>query len=271
MKELSLHEIWDVSLEILVEVDSFCRKNNIRYSLAGGTLLGAVRHGGFIPWDDDIDIMMPRPDFDKFCKTYNGINSKCYSIASGNSYVPFARVCDTKITLAHSYLPWATEEMGLWIDVFPIDGIADDKEMFLSKKTQIEKFYNKMYLTRSKYAKFSFNRSLIWNLKVLIKKIIYSQNDVFELMNKYWDIVKISDFSSSEYCGQLAFPCYYPKEYYPTKWFSEYVEMQFCGKSFWGIKDYDAYLSNYFGDYMQLPPIDQQVPKHSEHTFFWKE
>ncbi len=270
MKELSLHEIWDVSLEILVEVDGFCRKNNIRYSLAGGTLLGAVRHSGFIPWDDDIDLMMPRPDFEKFCKTYNGINTKCFSIANGNSYMTFARVCDTKKTFAHSYLPWATEPTGVWIDVFPLDGIADKKEIFLSKRSQIDKLYEKMYLTRSKYARFSFKNPLIWNVKVLIKKILYNKNDYFELMRDYWDTVNASDFNSSNYCGQLAFPCYYPKEYYPTKWFNEFEEMQFCGKSFRGIKDYDAYLKNYFGDYMQLPPEDQRVAKHSQHIFYWK-
>lgn len=270
MKELSLHEIWDVSLEILVEVDGFCRQNDIRYSLAGGTLLGAVRHGGFIPWDDDIDIMMPRPDYEKFCKTYKGLNTKCYSISTGNSYLTFARVCDTNKTIVRPYLPWATETTGLWIDVFPLDGIKDDNVMFLSKRSQIEKLYMKMYYARSKYARLSLKQPFLWNLKVLIKKILYSKNDVFELMEKYWGVVNISDFNVSEYCGQLAYPCYYPKEYYPTKWYNEYEEIHFCGKYFWGIKDYDAYLSNYFGDYMQLPPEDQRVPKHNEHSIFWR-
>ncbi len=84
MKELSLHEMWDVSLDILIEVALFCRDNNLRYSLAGGSMLGAIRHEDFIPWDDDIDLIMPRPDYEIFCRTYQGKNTKCYSVATGN-------------------------------------------------------------------------------------------------------------------------------------------------------------------------------------------
>ena len=96
------------------------------------------------------------------------------------------------------------------------------------------------------------------------------RNDINELNKQYWEIVNLCDFESSENCGQLAFPCYYKKEFYSSKILKEYAEIEFCGKKFMGVKDTDSYLRNYFGDYMQLPPLDQQVPKHNEHKVYWK-
>lgn len=131
MRHLTLQELQQFSLDILKDVAGFCEKNNIRYSLGYGTMLGAVRHKGFIPWDDDVDIMMPREDYEKFRTIYK---SKLYSfIDSRNTpdcYIAFGRVCDTKKTLASSCIPWVKKDVGVWIDIFPVDRVPDDKDTF---------------------------------------------------------------------------------------------------------------------------------------------
>ena len=99
MKEMTLREVQLFGLEILKDVHHFCTLNGIRYSLAYGTLLGAIRHKGFIPWDDDIDIVMPRPDYEKFCKTFKSdAGYDIFSPVEGDCYLGYARVCDLKRT-----------------------------------------------------------------------------------------------------------------------------------------------------------------------------
>lgn len=123
MKEMSLREIQLFSLEILKDVHDFCISNDINYSLAYGTLLGAIRHKGFIPWDDDIDIVMPCPDYERFCKIYRSKKWRLFSPVNNDCYLNYSRVCDLDKTWVLS-LPWCKESpTGLWIDIFPIDGI----------------------------------------------------------------------------------------------------------------------------------------------------
>lgn len=263
--------MWNVSLDILIEVDTFCRANNIRYSLAGGSMLGAVRHGGFIPWDDDIDLIMPRPDYERFVHTYVGRGTKCYAVELGNSVIPYCRVCDTKRTVVEEYMPWASEKTGLWIDINPVDGIGESHESFLAKGKLISAAYSRMYQVRGSIAKLDIRRGVLWNLKILAKKLLYGRYDILQLEKEYWKILNLVDFEQSENCGQLAFPCYYKKEFYSSTILKEYADIEFCGRKFMGVKDTHAYLTNYFGDYMQLPPKEQQVPKHNEHRIYWKE
>ena len=114
MKEMTLNEIQNVSLEILKDFHKFCVKNNLTYSLDSGTLIGAIRHQGFIPWDDDIDVIMPRKDYDILCKTYR--SEKGYKIISNinqSSFIFFARICEMDKTVVYTDLPWYKEETGV--------------------------------------------------------------------------------------------------------------------------------------------------------------
>lgn len=100
MKEMTLREVQLFELGIRKDVHEFCMANHINYSLAYGTLIGAIRHKGFIPWDDDIDIVMPRPDYDRFCRTYKSqAGYEIFSPIQGNSYLGYTRVCDFKKNL----------------------------------------------------------------------------------------------------------------------------------------------------------------------------
>ena len=124
MREMSLKDIQGVSLDILNEIHEFCQGNSIRYTLYYGTLLGAIRHNGFIPWDDDVDIAMPRPDYDRFINSY--VSKKGYKLFSReineneNVYIPFSRVCEMEKTMVISpIIPWCSSLTGVWIDIFP--------------------------------------------------------------------------------------------------------------------------------------------------------
>ena len=126
MKRLTHKELQDFSLEILTDIADFCEKEGLKYSLAYGTLLGAIRHKGFIPWDDDIDIIMPREDYNRFRETYK--NRKFIFVDSNNTpdcFIAFGRVCDTERTITRSYIPWHGKSIktGVWIDVFPVDHV----------------------------------------------------------------------------------------------------------------------------------------------------
>ena len=131
MKRLTLKEQQEFSLDILKDVAGFCERNGIRYSLGYGTLLGAVRHKGFIPWDDDVDVMMPREDYERFRVSYR--SDKYSFIDSRNTrdcYIAFGRVCDTVRTTSSSCITWVRKDVGVWIDIFPIDRVPDDLETF---------------------------------------------------------------------------------------------------------------------------------------------
>lgn len=131
MKELTIREQQLGVLDILKDVHCFCVKNGIRYSLAYGTLIGAVRHRGFIPWDNDIDIVMLRQDYDLFINRYESSEYKVAShiVGKNDCLIAYARVYDPARTIA-SGANWASFETGLWIDVFPLDNVPSDQSLF---------------------------------------------------------------------------------------------------------------------------------------------
>ncbi len=119
MQQMTLEEIQAKSLCVLKEFHEFCTKNDIRYSLAYGTLLGAVRHKGFIPWDDDIDVMMLRPDYNRFVTLYKDNDDfACFADERKNCLLAYARLADIKSTYVTPASVWANRDTGIWIDIF---------------------------------------------------------------------------------------------------------------------------------------------------------
>ncbi len=147
MKEMTKQEQHALLIDILAKTHDFCKKNNIRYSLGGGTLLGAIRHKGFIPWDDDVDIMMPRPDYERFIKELEGVDSNLYiqNYHTDNSFHrEWTRVCDNRTVIYY-----ISAVSGVFIDVFPIDGLPDEKETLEYIET-IDKLRIKLWRTTKK-------------------------------------------------------------------------------------------------------------------------
>ena len=173
MQKMRLKDIQSVSLEVLKDVHDFCITNDIRYSLAYGTLIGAVRHQGFIPWDDDIDIFMPRPDYEKFCKIYPSEKYKLISSYDQDSYLAFSRVCEMDKTLVKEFVPWCKCDTGVWIDVFPLDGAEENKEEWDARYREATKMWQLVYLNRGARNKFSHDLSFIQIIKLLAKKILF--------------------------------------------------------------------------------------------------
>ena len=172
MKEMTLQEVQKVSLDILKDVHDFCESHNIKYSLAYGTLLGAVRHKGFIPWDDDVDIIIPRPDYERFCREYYSSHGyKLYCPEDPANYMVFARVCDNEHTLVKTNHPWASEQTGVWIDIFPFEGLPSDEGDFLNLVKRIRGVAKIVYRLRfGKFLKLSETNGVKDFFYCLIKK-----------------------------------------------------------------------------------------------------
>lgn len=268
MKEIELEELKSLQLDILIKVHEFCLRNNLNYSLTGGTLLGAIRHKGYIPWDDDIDICMPRPSYNKFLQTFNGFYKDLTVYApelDKNYYAPYANVCDDRTVLEEGVNGHRNDVIGVKIDVFPIDGIVDNKEC---QKT-IEKkvlWYNR--ILSSKRSIISYDKSLLDVIKLLIKKMVFSVYSFEAIQKKIMQLVTKFSFDEVNSVAQQSFLPYGLKVY-SRELFEDYTDVDFEGYKFKSMKNYDVYLRNLYGDYMQLPPKSQQVPKH-DFIAYWK-
>lgn len=270
MKRIELNELKSIQVEILSKVHNFCVDNNIRYSLTAGTLLGSIRHKGYIPWDDDIDIAMPRPDYDRFLNSFNGAYPDLYVIApelNWNFYAPYANVCDNRTVVYENSNGHRGIEMGIKIDIFPIDGVPADYSVYMSKLKRIQ-FINKI-LWGKRFEISQINLShFSTSLKILAAKVLFSYRSYASFQKELNQIVRSHPFESSEYAHGWSFSAIESR--FKREIFEEYINVPFESSSYYAIKDYDTWLTALYGDYMKLPPIEQRV-NHHHFEAYWKE
>lgn len=269
MKELALNEIQTLSCEILDEVHRFCTGNSIRYSLAYGSLIGAVRHNGFIPWDDDIDIVMPRPDFNLFCSTFTSERGMRCLPPGGDSWLAFARVCDTARTKQRSFLPFTSADTGVFIDVFPLDGMPSDRIEFKKLADKASRIYRREIKMRSAMSQDAPTTSLLQKAKQAIKKVIRRGN-IEKTVSTHIEMLAHTEYEKATHVSQQTCADNGTKEYVPKEWFTDLALHDFEDRQFLITRQYDKVLRACFGDYMQLPPEKDRMP-HGGHTkFYWK-
>ena len=270
MKEIGIEELKQIQLDILLDVHAFCMDNGIEYILTGGTGIGAIRHKGYIPWDDDIDIAMTRPNYDKFLQSFNGYYKHLEVYApelDWNYYAPYANVCDVRTIVDEPLIGHNGYQIGIKIDVFPIDGVLNEAE-YLTRRKICGKCNYRMGVKRRKlYEEWKINKKkciYYLGLKLLMAFIPYSyfQKKIYREATKY-------QFSDAPFASPLTFPNSKPL-LYRKDWFDNYIDVEFEGKKVRFISRYDDYLKELFGNYMELPPEEQRVAHHGFRAY-WKE
>lgn len=273
MKQMENAQIKECSLQVLKALRSVCQANGLRYSLTGGSLIGAVRHQGFIPWDDDIDIMMPRPDYDRLVQVVGkgdyGFDLHCVEL-EGEAYpYPFAKACCRGTRVVEQAAREDSVPLGVFVDIFPVDG-AGNRYGFSRFRVMCFQFLHGLKIAanwtrfqRSKLRKWYYEpfRYFCYLLsRVLGQKRLNHQLDRF---------LRAKSYAKSAYAGRLVGD-YGSREVMPKGIFETYIPVTFEGEEFSAIADYDTFLSRLFGDYMQLPPKEKQV-SHHDFRAYWVE
>ena len=276
MKELTLPEIQQVSLGILQEVHDFCVSRGIRYSIAYGTLIGAVRHGGFIPWDDDIDIVMPRPDYDRFFAEFTSKTLLAVSEKDKDSYLAFGRVYDIVRTTCETLIPHEKNYSGgVWIDIFPLDGAPDDFGEFSSRADKLKKLWRTQIRCRCSKNSFRGLRRLCSNYKDFLWFSAIKLSCTGDLLLKkanaeIADIDRQIPWGTTGHWAQICCLDCGDRDYHNAEDFTSVVKLKFEGREFLAMNGYDSVLRKIYGDYMQLPPEKDRKPKQGFLHFYWK-
>ena len=268
-KEISCEEMKSISMNILKEVHEFCLANKIRYSLAYGTLIGAIRHKGFIPWDDDIDIVMPRADYDKFISTFNGSSEYMKVVApeiDWNYYAPYANVYDTRTVLVEPRNNNRGFGIGVKIDVFPLDGTPKDEQAYI-RQCKCVNFYKRILAAKRRPLKYCMGDYKML-MQVLVAKIFFSPFSYSQIQKKIHDIALRYEFEASEYVDNVVYSANFAKRHRRIC-YDHYVCKLFEDGEYMVASGYDEILRAIFGDYMQLPPEDQRVTHH-DFEAYWK-
>lgn len=267
-KKINVNELKQIQLNILKHVDKFCQEHQIQYFMCGGSLIGTIRHRGFIPWDDDIDIMMLRDDYERFVNEYSAIKEATYKIHSSRNvegwYLPFAKIEDAntvfKENIENKYI------IGINIDIFPIDNVPENQDQQNAMFKSWRKWFNihgLKLMSTVKGRSFFKNAALVFfhqvlaliPYKYLVKKI---ESNAMQYIDQ-----------ETKYCG-IAVWGYGKREINFKSNFDSVIMMPFEDITVPVPVGYDNYLTSVYGDYMKLPPIEKQI---SHHVFeaWWKD
>lgn len=267
MKIIDVIELKNIQLDILKHVDSFCKTNNITYFLCGGSAIGAVRHKGFIPWDDDIDIAMLRDDYDRFIKTYSENDTSVYKLhyfkLDHKVPYPYVKIDNSETVfleeLENDY------KMGVNIDLFPVDSVPESlekqKEIF-SKYDRLVKIFTVKRLPLKR------RRGILKNIVLALSHVMFSFRSFRSLIRSFEDnALKYKD-EDSKYCAGIVWG-YGRREINLKENWSEALYVPFEDMMVPVPKGYDGYLSSVYGDYMKLPPEEKRI-SHHHFIAYWK-
>lgn len=273
MKIISIEELKALQVEMLVCVDQFCKKNNIRYFIGYGTLLGAIRHKGYIPWDEDIDIGMPRPDYDLFLRNFNGTYENLFVNApelDWEYFEPYANVYDNRTILYEEENSHHGIEVGVKIDVFPLDGVPEDITEY---RIHRKKLRNLNSIRGSKKEKFwaHFIKTLRTRkgVRAFLKRFLRPFTSYAEIQKEIRSLAVKYNWDSSTYVDKITFQNL-PETRLPRKVYEDYIEVPFEGHMFKSPANYDLHLKSIYGDYMKLPPVEERVFQHGFKAY-WKD
>ena len=265
MDNVTLRKVQLVQLEIAKEIDRICRENDIAYFLAGGTLLGAIRHKGFIPWDDDLDVGMLRTEYEKFLEIAPEKLSPRYKMLDWNSDPNYPHPMGKIIKRGTVYREGKRHddaEQGIWVDIFPYDNALDFDKSFkrrgfhlkvlrglIRAKSHYQTWYSDDGIILSKYIK---------NLPFRILAVFFKKD---RLIRKYEIISKLDENKDNKFVYENGTEDY-DKWCFPKTIFTTFVNSEFESYPFSIPKDYDKYLTTAYGDYKKLPPEEERENRH---------
>lgn len=262
---LPMKDIQAVSLEILKKVADICELEGLRYNIAWGTLIGAVRHQGYIPWDDDVDILMPRPDYEKLKAYFKAHEKDVSPLTLFDEETPdypymAARVCNNEYIIdTDNEKPCG---MGIFIDIYLLDGTGDTYDEAWNYSSKTCKYPRLIFLSTRMHL-------VLWTTKGVLRKLskifvfIYAKllgEKYFK--NKLMNLIDKDSYNQKQYVGCVSW-CERPKYCIIKKSdFEDTIDLQFEKYTFKGPREYDKYLRMWYGDYMQLPPEKERIYHH---------
>ena len=256
--QTQIKQVWSVEQEILDVIHRVCTDYNLRYTLAYGTLIGAIRHGGFIPWDDDIDIIMPRDDYEKLLEIWENAAPAGYilqNIRTNADYTnTFSKIRKNHTTFLQDEAEAAKQyHKGIFVDIFPADRVADNA---VSNKVQyiacaVNLLYTRGYTSGSGGFIGAVERILLALPKCVYPMLRKTSEKIIRRWNNHDEL---RWFAPSTIVAA--------KRYYVSNLFDDMKEIDFSQKRYLCVADPDAFLRVDYGDYMQLPPEEERVWKH---------
>lgn len=268
---LTLPEIQQEALKVLLKFDSLCKENNWSYYITYGTLLGAVRHKGFIPWDDDVDIQMSRKDFEAFSEwcSNNSEQIKPFKLCSRetvNNYPygisRFANMDFRYVTTGSGVLPF---DIGVFIDIYPFDNYGNNKVQGAKIQKRIAKINRLVPIYITSDTDSAFIKKFLRKILHFFLRFTKSKNYPCVANRKITEIIKnnTSDSDCLIGCPSWTMGVYQ----FEKEWFKEKIELSFEGYNFPAPAGYDEFLSYLYGNYMELPPEEKRKPYHEYKIF----
>ena len=250
---IDIQELRNVQMGILHDVHEYCEAHGLRYFLSSGTLIGAVRHGGYIPWDDDIDIYMPRSDYEQFMASYKAENYRVLNPATEQHYYyTFAKVVDIRTRMVEAETQGYT--IGVYMDIFPIDYVSDDEQ----ERERV--FRKKKLLYKIRRCKIAGSNPLKSRLAYLVYKnwplsVKQVERRIRKLIVHAEPTHTVCNMTEA---GPGMKGCFSAADIVSA------VDIEFEGRTYKTMVGYKDYLEHTYGDYMTLPPVEQRVTHHFE-------
>lgn len=268
LKRIEIDEMKKIELEILKSVADFCDANNLTYFLAYGTLIGAVRHKGFIPWDDDVDIWMPRKDYNKLIELFNKrmVDTPYVAIAPFDTE---ARHSILKIGDKRTIKNEPEYKNGGYIDidVFPLDGVPENQDEYDVWYDKMKKLYNAFFYQRLVLKTVPNSQKI----RIIAKKVLWGcYSSKMRFYKKSLKMHEKYQYDDCSYVGAVECLWNSRKNRFQKEWFNKSIKIDFEQYSFNAPEKYHEILFTLYGEYMNLPPENERVPLH-KHETYWRE